>query len=51
MSKKCTQPVETYARVCGFFRPVQAWNSAKQEEFKDRVNYALKEGEGHGKAD
>lgn len=43
MKKKCQQNVETYARVCGFFRPVQAWNSGKQEEFKDRVPFKTQE--------
>ena len=42
MPDKCTQPVEVYARVCGFFRPVQQWNRGKQEEFKERLNYRLK---------
>ena len=34
--KKCTAKVEIYSRVTGFYRPVQAWNNGKQQEFKDR---------------
>ena len=27
---------EIYSRVCGYMRPVEAWNLGKQEEFWDR---------------
>ena len=27
---------EVYSRVVGYYRPVDAWNKGKQEEFKDR---------------
>ena len=33
--------VEVFARVTGFFRPVQSWNNGKREEFKDRTKYDL----------
>lgn len=33
-------PCEVYSRIVGYFRPVQAWNVGKQEEFKDRVTYS-----------
>lgn len=33
------QPVEVYSRVCGYMRPVEAWNDAKQQEFADRVTF------------
>ncbi len=33
MKTKC----EVYSRVCGYIRPVQQWNDAKVQEFKDRV--------------
>lgn len=36
---KCQEKVETYARVCGFMRPVQQWNIGKREEYKERVPY------------
>ncbi len=35
--------VEVFARVTGFFRPVQSWNKGKVEEFKDRNKYNLGE--------
>lgn len=37
--KKCE--VEVFARVTGFFRPVQTWNRGKNEEFKDRKKFNL----------
>ena len=37
------QPMEVYSRVVGYYRPVQMWNPAKQEEFKNRVNFKLDE--------
>lgn len=30
---------EVYSRPVGYLRPVSSWNDAKQEEFKDRVEY------------
>ena len=27
---------EIYSRISGYFRPVQNWNTAKKEEFKER---------------
>ncbi len=38
--------VEVFSRVTGFFRPVQEWNKGKQEEFKDRKTFKIKEGLG-----
>lgn len=32
---------EVYSRVVGYHRPVDNWNEAKQEEFKDRVEYSV----------
>jgi len=32
-------PCEVYSRVVGYLRPVQYWNEAKRQEFKDRVDY------------
>ena len=41
---------EVYSRVSGYFRPVNQWNKAKQQEFTERkfatkeyVNQAVKE--------
>lgn len=39
---KCNQKTEVYSRVCGYFRPVQDWNKGKQQEFKDRKVYHVK---------
>ena len=36
-------PVETWSRVCGFFRPVSNFNLGKQEEFRERKTYKIKE--------
>lgn len=33
--------VEVFARVTGFFRPVQSWNEGKASEFKDRKTYNI----------
>jgi len=34
-------PTEIYSRVVGYFRPVQNWNSGKQQEFSERAYYDL----------
>ena len=34
---------EVYSRIVGYMRPVSTWNAGKQEEFKDRVTYVIKE--------
>ena len=39
--KKCGEKTEVYSRVCGYFRPVNAWNKGKREEFKDRKTFHL----------
>jgi ribonucleoside-triphosphate reductase len=42
---KCTikQPCEVYTRIVGYYRPVQQWNLGKQEEFKQRKEFKIKE--------
>ncbi len=35
----CKRECEVYSRVVGYYRPVQFWNTGKQEEFKDRLEY------------
>ena len=35
-------PCEVYSRVVNYFRPVQNWNSGKQQEFKERKTINLK---------
>ncbi len=41
---KCTieQPCEVYSRIVGYIRPVQQFNSGKQQEFKERKEYKVK---------
>ena len=36
MSKELRVKTEIYSRVSGYFRPVEQWNRAKQEEFSQR---------------
>ncbi len=43
--KKCEAKTEVYSRVVGFFRPVQEWNKGKQEEFSERNEYDIQNGE------
>ena len=38
-ARRCGHRCEIYSRVCGYFRPVAAWNLGKREEFKDRKTY------------
>lgn len=35
--RKIIRTTGTYARVTGYYRPVQQWNAGKQQEHKDRV--------------
>lgn len=44
MEKKI--PCEVYSRVVGYYRPVQHWNAAKKEEFKERHLFDLREQNG-----
>ncbi len=37
---KCGQETEVYSRIVGYFRPIKNWNSGKQEEFKDRLEFS-----------
>lgn len=34
---------EIWQRVMGYCRPVSSWNKGKQQEFKDRKYFVLKE--------
>ena len=42
---KCVveQKTEVYSRVVGYIRPIDQWNKGKQEEFKDRKEFVVKE--------
>ena len=37
---KCGKETEVYSRIVGYFRPIKNWNSGKQEEFKDRLEFS-----------
>ena len=36
-------PCEVFSRVVGYYRPVQNWNTGKQQEFKERVTFDVEE--------
>lgn len=38
----CGADNEVFSRIVGYYRPVSNWNVGKQEEFKDRLEYAAK---------
>jgi ribonucleoside-triphosphate reductase len=38
---QCGRPTEVWSRVVGYYRPVQNWNTGKQEEFRDRREFDL----------
>lgn len=35
------QPCEVYSRIVGYLRPVQQWNPAKVQEYKERKMYKI----------
>ena len=37
----CRKDTEVWTRVTGFYRPVQAYNPGKSQEFRDRLEYSL----------
>lgn len=39
--EKQRQRCEIFSRVVGYFRPVDQWNEAKQEEFSDRKEFKV----------
>jgi len=39
----CKKEIEVFSRVVGYYRPISRWNPGKQEEFKDRLPYSIKE--------
>ncbi len=39
------QKCEVWSRVCGYLRPVSAYNKGKKEEFKKRTYFKTREGE------
>ena len=42
-SKKCKGKMLVYARVVGFYRPVNQCNKGKREEIADRKNFIIEE--------
>lgn len=40
--KKLVIPTEVYSRIVGYYRPVQHWNTGKQQEFSERNTYGKK---------
>ena len=38
---KCGNKTEVYARITGYYRPVQNWNDGKREEFANRKVYDI----------
>lgn len=40
--QKNAMPCEVWSRSVGYFRPVQQWNPGKQEEFRERQEYAMR---------
>jgi ribonucleoside-triphosphate reductase len=40
MKDKCEKKTEVYSRVCGYFRPVDNWNTGKRQEFEDRKEFS-----------
>ncbi|MBO5273786.1 MAG: ribonucleoside triphosphate reductase, partial [Clostridia bacterium] len=37
----CGRKTEVYSRITGYYRPVQAWNDGKSQEFKERKLYDI----------
>jgi anaerobic ribonucleoside-triphosphate reductase len=42
-AQKKTTECEIYSRVVGYIRPVNQWNKGKQQEFRDRTTFDLRE--------
>ncbi len=40
---QCGRETEVFSRITGYYRPIKAWNAGKQEEFKQRVEYNVKD--------
>ena len=40
---------EVYARIVGYFRPINQWNDAKREEFNDRKTFDIQKATGKEK--
>ena len=40
-SESWSQKCEVYSRIVGYLRPVQDWNPAKSQEFKERKTFTV----------
>ncbi len=38
---KCNKDTEVWTRVVGYYRPIQAYNKGKLEEYKERIEYIV----------
>ncbi len=38
---KCGKPTEIWARIAGYYQPIQNWNKGKMQEFLERENYVV----------
>jgi len=47
---KCDKKCEVYSRVVGYYRPIDAWNKGKREEYSKRKTFKVK-GEGNDRDD
>lgn len=45
MKNKRIKTIGIYARVVGYYRPVDAWNEGKKQEWADRALAFIKKGE------
>ena len=39
----CGRDAEVYSRITGYYRPVRNWNDGKSQEFRDRLEYNIKD--------
>jgi anaerobic ribonucleoside-triphosphate reductase len=39
----CEGSASTYSRISGYYRPINNWNAGKKEEYRQRLEYDLKE--------
>ena len=37
----CMGTASTYSRISGYYRPINAWNDGKAQEYKERKEYKL----------
>jgi ribonucleoside-triphosphate reductase len=41
----CHKPVEVYSRIVGYLRPISHWNPGKAQEFRERKEYIINQGD------